>query len=127
MEATPYLSSTLGSLKATRGDGLYPPSESGALAHARSPDLLGVIQRAALWASDTRKTCRGQSILVRLPWDQAGRHYLLEDTDLQKLLMWPIVKVEVELADGQIKDFKVSKRQGKKVLKGLQNCWRSLK
>ena len=56
-----------------------------------------------------------------------GRHYLLEDTDFQKLLMWPIVKVEVELADGQKKDFKVSKRKGKKVLKGLQDCWRSLK
>lgn len=56
-----------------------------------------------------------------------GRHYLLEDTDMQKLLMWPIVKVEVELADGQKKDFKVGKKHGKKVLKGLQNCWRSLK
>ena len=56
-----------------------------------------------------------------------GRHYLLEDTDMQKLLMWPIVKVEVELADGQTKDFKVSKKHGKKVLKGLQNCWRGLK
>ena len=56
-----------------------------------------------------------------------GRHYLLEDTDMQKLLMWPVVKVEVELADGQTKDFKVSKKHGKKVLKGLQNCWRSLK
>ena len=56
-----------------------------------------------------------------------GRYYLLEDTDLQKLIMWPIVKVEVELADGQKKAFKVSKRKGKKVLKGLQDCWRSLK
>ena len=56
-----------------------------------------------------------------------GRDYLLEDTDLQKLLMWPIVKVEVELADGAKKDFKVSKRHGKKVLKALQDCWRSLK
>ena len=35
--------------------------------------------------------------------------------------------VLVELADGQKKDFKVSKKHGKKVLKGLQNCWRSLK
>ena len=56
-----------------------------------------------------------------------GRDYLLEDTDLQKLLMWPIVKLEVELADGAKKDFKVSKRHGKKVLKALQDCWRSLK
>ena len=56
-----------------------------------------------------------------------GRDYLLEDTDMQKLLMWPIVKVEVELADGVKKDFKVSKRRGKKVLKELQNCWQSLK
>lgn len=56
-----------------------------------------------------------------------GRDYLLEDTDLQKLLMWPIVKVEVELANGVKKSFKVSKRRGKKVLKELQNCWRSLK
>ena len=56
-----------------------------------------------------------------------GRDYLLEDTDLQKLLMWPIVKVEVELANGVKKNFKVSKRRGKKVLKELQNCWRSLK
>ena len=56
-----------------------------------------------------------------------GRDYLLEDTDLQKLLMWPIVKVEVELDNGVKKSFKVSKRRGKKVLKELQNCWRSLK
>lgn len=56
-----------------------------------------------------------------------GRDYLIEDTDMQKLLMWPIVKVEVELADGLKKDFKVSKRRGKKVLKELQNCWHSLK
>ena len=56
-----------------------------------------------------------------------GRNYQLEDTDMQKLLMWPIVKVEVELADGVIKKFIVSKRQGKKVLKGLQDSWRSLK
>lgn len=56
-----------------------------------------------------------------------GRDYLLEDTDLQKLLMWPIVKVEVELANGVKKNFKVSKRRGKKVLKQLQDCWRSLK
>ena len=56
-----------------------------------------------------------------------GRDYLLEDTDLQKLLMWPIVKVEVELANGVKKTFKVSKRRGKKVLKELQNCWRSLR
>ena len=54
LEATPYLSSTLGSPSATRVDDLYTPSESGALAHARSPDLLGVIQWAALWASDTQ-------------------------------------------------------------------------
>ena len=56
-----------------------------------------------------------------------GRDYLLEDTDLQKLLMWPIVKVEVELANGVKKSFKVSKRREKKVLKELQDCWRSLK
>ena len=56
-----------------------------------------------------------------------GRDYLLEDTDLQKLLMWPIVKVEVELANGVKKNFKVGKRRGKKVLKQLQDCWRSLK
>ncbi len=56
-----------------------------------------------------------------------GRDYLIEDTDLQKLLMWPIVKVEVELANGVKKNFKVSKRRGKKVLKQLQDCWRSLK
>jgi hypothetical protein len=52
LEATPYLSSTLGSPSATRGDDLYTPSESGAL--ARSPDSLGVIQWAALWASYTQ-------------------------------------------------------------------------
>ena len=54
LEATPYLSSTLGSPSATREYALYTPSESGALAHARSPELLGVIQWAALWASDTQ-------------------------------------------------------------------------
>ena len=62
-----------------------------------------------------------------IPIFYVGRNYLLEDTDMQKLLMWPIVKVEVELADGVKKNFKVSKRKGKKVLKGLQDCWRSLK
>lgn len=62
-----------------------------------------------------------------IPIYYTGRNYLLEDTDLQKLILWPIVKVEVELADGVKKDFKVSKRRGKKVLKALQDCWRSLK
>lgn len=62
-----------------------------------------------------------------IPIYYTGRDYLLEDTDLQKLLMWPIVKVEVELANGVKKNFKVSKRRGKKVLKQLQECWRSLK
>lgn len=62
-----------------------------------------------------------------IPIFYVGRDYLLEDTDLLKLIMWPIVKVEVELADGVKKDFKVSKRRGKKVLKALQDCWRSLK
>lgn len=62
-----------------------------------------------------------------IPIYYTGRNYLLEDTDLQKLIMWPIVKVEVELADGVKKDYKVSKRRGKKVLKALQDCWRSLK
>lgn len=70
------------------------------------------------WISDYRPP---------MPIYYTGMHYLLEDTDLQKLLMWPIVKVEVELAEGQKKAFKVSKRKGKKVLKGLQDCWRSLK
>lgn len=70
------------------------------------------------WISDTRP-------LMFITY--TGRNYLLEDTDLQKLLMWPIVKVEVELAGGQKKEFKVSKREGKKVLKALQDCWRSLK
>ena len=54
LEATPYLSPTLESPSATRGDDLCAPSESDALAHARSPDSLGVIQWAALWASDTQ-------------------------------------------------------------------------
>ena len=54
LEATPYLSLTLGSPSATRGNDLHTPSESRALAHARPPDLLGVIQWAALWASGTQ-------------------------------------------------------------------------
>ena len=58
------------SLPATRGEDLYTPSESGALAHAWSPDLLGVIQWAALWAGvlTHSMTCRTHSILVRLPY-----------------------------------------------------------
>lgn len=55
-----------------------------------------------------------------------GRNYRLEDTDLQKLLMWRIVKVQVELSDGKWKDFKVGKKQGNKVLNQLQDSWRSL-
>ena len=59
-----------GSLSATRGEDLYAPSESGALAHAWSPGSLGVIQWAALWAGvlTHSMTCRTHSILVRLPY-----------------------------------------------------------
>ena len=72
LEATPYLSLALGSPSATRGDGLYTPSESRALAHARPPDLLGVIQWATLWASYTqhdlsRTTDFGVVALYRTP------------------------------------------------------------
>ncbi len=49
----------------------------------------------------------------------SGRNYQLGDTDLQKLLMWRIAKVQVELAGGEIKEFKIKKRQGKKMLKKL--------
>lgn len=55
-----------------------------------------------------------------------GRHFRLEDTDLQKLLMWPIAKLQVELSDGKSKNVKVSKRLGKKVMKQLQDSWRTL-
>ncbi len=55
-----------------------------------------------------------------------GRNYELEDTDLQKLLMWRIVKVQVELTNGEKKDFKVGKRKGKKMLKKLQDSWHTL-
>lgn len=55
-----------------------------------------------------------------------GRNYQLGDTDLQKLLMWRIAKVQVELAGGEIKEFKIKKRQGKKMLKKLQDSWRTI-
>ena len=55
-----------------------------------------------------------------------GRNYRLEDTDLQKLLMWRIVKIQVELSDGKWNYFKIGKRQGKKILNQLQDSWRNL-
>ena len=58
-----------------------------------------------------------------IPIYYTGRNYRLADTELQKLLMWPIVKVRVELADGATKDFKVNKRKGRKVMKQLQNSY----
>ena len=45
---------------------------------------------------------------------------------MQKLLMWRIVKVQVELAGGEKKEFKIKKSQGKKMLKKLQDSWQML-
>lgn len=58
-----------------------------------------------------------------IPVYYTGRNYRLDDTHLQKLLMWPIVKMRVEVSDGATKDFKVGKRKGKKVMKQLQNSY----
>lgn len=55
-----------------------------------------------------------------------GRNYQLNDTDLQKLLMWRIVKVQVELSGGEKKEIKVGKSKGKKMLKKLQASWQML-
>lgn len=55
-----------------------------------------------------------------------GRNFQLGDTDLQKLLMWRIEKVLVELAVGEKIEFKIKKRQGKKMLKKLQDSWQML-
>lgn len=63
---------------------------------------------------------------VLINYNYIGRHFRLEDTDLQKLLMWPIVKLQIELSDGKSKNVKVSKRLGKKVMKLLQDSWKAL-
>lgn len=55
-----------------------------------------------------------------------GRHYIITDECKQKLLSQPIVKVRIELGNGVRKDFNVSEKHGKKVLKKLQKSYASI-
>lgn len=48
-----------------------------------------------------------------------GRNYVLTEEALQKILTLPIVKVRIELGNGNRKDYEVGEKHGKKVLKKL--------
>lgn len=48
-----------------------------------------------------------------------GRYYVLTEEALQKILTLPIVKVRIELGNGNRKDYEVGEKHGKKVLKKL--------
>lgn len=48
-----------------------------------------------------------------------GRNYVLTEEALQKILTLPIIKVRIELANGNRKDYEVGEKHGKKVLKKL--------
>lgn len=48
-----------------------------------------------------------------------GRNYILTPDDLEKILTLPIVKVRIELSNGNRKDYEVGEKHGKKVLKKL--------
>lgn len=49
-----------------------------------------------------------------------GRNYVITEEALQKLLTLPIIKVRIELGNGNRKDYEVGEKHGKKVLKKLQ-------
>lgn len=49
-----------------------------------------------------------------------GRNYIITPEALQKITSLPITKVRIELANGNRKDYEVSDKHGKKVLKKLQ-------
>ena len=78
LEATPNLSSTMGSPPATVSLHHNPRSESGSLAHARQPDLLRVTQMAAFQASTTILVNLYDEILMRLHWDANAICYEVE-------------------------------------------------
>lgn len=56
-----------------------------------------------------------------------GRNYIITDNDLQKLLTLPIIKVRIELGNGNRKDYEVGEKHGKKVLKKLQKSYEAVK
>ena len=106
-----------------------------------NPETLTPIALGEIATENTAETGGSISFRIYNPYDEkpylhhdkpiqffyfTGRNYQLGDTDLQKLLMWRIAKVQVELAGGEIKEFKIKKRQGKKMLKKLQDSWRTI-
>ena len=56
-----------------------------------------------------------------------GRNYVLTDEALQKILSLPIIKVRIELGNGNRKDYDVGEKHGKKVLKKLQKSNEAVK
>lgn len=55
-----------------------------------------------------------------------GRHYVIPANVQSKLLSLPITKVRVELSNGDRRDFEVSEKHGKKVLKKLQKSFEKI-
>ncbi len=56
---------------------------------------------------------------VRTDIYYTGRNYILTEEALQKIITLPIVKVRIELGNGNRKDYEVGEKHGKKVLKKL--------
>lgn len=56
-----------------------------------------------------------------------GRLYIITEDVKQKLLNLPIIKVRIELGNGNLRDYELSEKFGKKVLKKLQRSYNSVK
>ena len=56
-----------------------------------------------------------------------GRAYTIYEEDLQKILSLPIIKIRVELANGNRRDIDIKDKLGKKILEKLQNSYRDIK
>ena len=52
-----------------------------------------------------------------------GRHYIISEDTQKKLLSLPITKVRIELGNGNRRDYELSEKHGKKVLKKLQKSF----
>ena len=54
---------------------------------------------------------------------KTGRTYTIYEEDLQKILSLPIIKMRIELANGNRRDIEIKDKLGKKILKELQESY----
>ena len=55
-----------------------------------------------------------------------GRSYIITEDVKQKLLSLPIIKVRIELGNGNLRDYQLGAKFGKKVLKKLQRSYKEV-